>query len=556
MGDNMSDNKPLNQDDKETPVPVEPPVLTGSTMPALTDEQLRFAVSDDVPFGQGTGVEQRDSHDESDNTVGDTGRLFSSGSNDTKADDVSSASEDSDGSTSESDSDNDGGDKSTDSADSADADNADADDTQSDETEAEDHETEAQRKQRRHVKIMRGIVTPILALLAVVAFVLGILNATIWKPDPRVSVAADKVSSRYLLTDPGVLALADNETDIVAKGASDAQVCIAVASSRDAIGWLSGQEYTRVTGLASWQQFTQRQATATSDSGNTVDSSDSHVPFADSDMWQKVTCGQGSAKLVWNQNGGDRVLLVDYQANATDDNADTNAVGEFSMIWVRAKVLDLATPCFFVGGLLVALAVMTASLFAWEEHRRHKKQDEEAINAAAAAAAEAAAQEPPRWMHAGSKPPAPKHEGHGGRRRRRRHGKRGKSVNAQTNENEQKASEGPEILDATSTNLLAQNTPAVSTNDLQEYFARLAAENTQQEATENGDDAASQESTSGNTVKFEIDDLPPLTPSYVPAHASTNDDASTQKEDVEEETDPTGRSASNQQTEQREQEAQ
>ena len=100
MGDNMSDNKPLNQDDKETPVPVEPPVLTGSTMPALTDEQLRFAVSDDVPFGQGTGVEQRDSHDESDNTVGDTGRLFSSGSNDTKADDVSSASEDSDGSTS------------------------------------------------------------------------------------------------------------------------------------------------------------------------------------------------------------------------------------------------------------------------------------------------------------------------------------------------------------------------------------------------------------------------------------------------------------------------
>ena len=552
MGDNMSDNKPLNQDDKETPVPVEPPVLTGSTMPALTDEQLRFAVSDDVPFGQGTGVEQRDSHDESDNTVGDTGRLFSSGSNDTKADDVSSASEDSDGSTSESDSDNDGGDKSTDSADSADADNADADDTQSDETEAEDHETEAQRKQRRHVKIMRGIVTPILALLAVVAFVLGILNATIWKPDPRVSVAADKVSSRYLLTDPGVLALADNETDIVAKGASDAQVCIAVASSRDAIGWLSGQEYTRVTGLASWQQFTQRQATATSDSGNTVDSSDSHVPFADSDMWQKVTCGQGSAKLVWNQNGGDRVLLVDYQANATDDNADTNAVGEFSMIWVRAKVLDLATPCFFVGGLLVALAVMTASLFAWEEHRRHKKQDEEAINAAAAAAA----QEPPRWMHAGSKPPAPKHEGHGGRRRRRRHGKRGKSVNAQTNENEQKASEGPEILDATSTNLLAQNTPAVSTNDLQEYFARLAAENTQQEATENGDDAASQESTSGNTVKFEIDDLPPLTPSYVPAHASTNDDASTQKEDVEEETDPTGRSASNQQTEQREQEAQ
>ena len=330
MGDNMSDNNPLNQDDKETPVPVEPPAPTGSTMPALTKEQLRFAVGDSASVGQGTGNERREFHDESDNANGSVELNFADGSGHADADDAVTFSENS-------------GDVNT-------------DEGQSDES--EDHEARAQRKHRRHVTILRGIVTPFLGLLAVTAFVLGALNATIWKPDPRVSVAADKVSSRYLLTDPGVLALADNETDIVAKGASDAQVCIAVASSRDAIGWLSGQEYTRVSGLASWQQFTQQQTEATNDSGNTNDSSDSQVSFADSDMWQKVVCGQGSAKLVWNQNGGDRVLLVDYRANAADnDSADAGVAGDFSMTWVRAKVLDLATPCFFVGGLLTAMAV-------------------------------------------------------------------------------------------------------------------------------------------------------------------------------------------------------
>ncbi len=42
----------------------------------------------------------------------------------------------------------------------------------------------------RHAKIMRGIVTPIFGLLAIACIVLGVLNATIWKPSAQVTASA------------------------------------------------------------------------------------------------------------------------------------------------------------------------------------------------------------------------------------------------------------------------------------------------------------------------------------------------------------------------------
>ena len=54
----------------------------------------------------------------------------------------------------------------------------------------------------RHAKIMRGIVTPIFGLLAIACIVLGVLNATIWKPSAQVTASASVTGSQYVVTDP------------------------------------------------------------------------------------------------------------------------------------------------------------------------------------------------------------------------------------------------------------------------------------------------------------------------------------------------------------------
>lgn len=69
----------------------------------------------------------------------------------------------------------------------------------------------------RHAKIMRGIVTPIFGLLAVACIVLGVLNATIWKPSTQVTASAAVTGSQYVVTDPNVLQLVDDHVNISAK---------------------------------------------------------------------------------------------------------------------------------------------------------------------------------------------------------------------------------------------------------------------------------------------------------------------------------------------------
>ncbi|PJM74892.1 hypothetical protein [Bifidobacterium simiarum] len=329
------------------------------------------------------------------------------------------------------------------------------------------HSEERARRHRRHVMVMRGIVTPALALLAVAAIVLGWLNMTIWKPNPNVSVSS-KVSTRYTVTDPGVLALADNTVSVKADTSAASSVCIAVASPRDAAGWLANQHYTRVTGLDTWKTF----STETADGTTAGDANKVEIAFQQSDMWYAVQCGKGSATLKWKDSGDDKVVLVDLGSGSE------NPTGTVDMAWTRAKVPDFATPCFFVGGLLAVMAILTASLFAVEQHRRRnrKARTVESTPVAVAAAPEPEPTEPPAWMRPGSEPPAPS-----GRSRRRRHSHTGhtrraqEAVETQTNE--------PEVSDATSVNLLQQSTPTVSSNELEEYFARLRAESAANAAT-------------------------------------------------------------------------
>ncbi len=215
----------------------------------------------------------------------------------------------------------------------------------------------------RHAKIMRGVVTPILGLLAVACVVLGVLNATIWKPSTQITASASVSGTEYVVTDPGVLSLVGDTVTVSAKAKDDStNVCMVTGTARDINGWIAGSKYTRVTGLSDWSSLSTQKASAQGD----ADDSENQVALADSDMWRDSQCDAGTVSMEIKKNSssasGETVIaLIDF------------GDGEGSSVtfdWVRSTVPDFAMPFYFAGGLLAVLAVFTASIFAMPPHKR------------------------------------------------------------------------------------------------------------------------------------------------------------------------------------------
>lgn len=229
-----------------------------------------------------------------------------------------------------------------------------------------DNEPNAEKKARRHAVLMRGVVTPILGLLAVAAIGLGIMNATEWKPSRTITAQTQVSGSRYVVTDPGVAGLVDSDVRVKVLSGGSGKVCVAAASAKDAAGWLSGERYVRLTGLDDWQTLGTEKAGSSSgqNAGTSQDGTVEGVDFKDSDMWHAVTCDTKSVEFESNVKNDSTVLLVDL---GEKQNAD------ISFTWTRKTLPDFATPFYFVGGLLAVGAVLTASVFAMPPHRRRHR---------------------------------------------------------------------------------------------------------------------------------------------------------------------------------------
>ncbi|NSX30426.1 hypothetical protein CYJ67_00865 [Gardnerella vaginalis] len=271
---------------------------------------------------------------------------------------------------------------------------------------------------------MRGIVAPIFGLLAVLSIVLGVLNATVWKPNSIVSAHTNVYGSRYIVTDPGVLNLVDYRVKIsVAALNTRKPICVAVGLAKDVRGWTRGYSVQRITGLQDWENLStvpmKADDSAKSDlnNKNSVDSannSDSKaskdVDFKDSDLWTNATCQMGLAKLFVNAEDfeqsenivpGDLSSgnAVNQENQANQENSQSNhqkvssalrarisrrvliidlgknspeAFVEFR--WRRHNLPDFATPLYFVGALFALLCVLSASVFAMAPHRRRNKR--------------------------------------------------------------------------------------------------------------------------------------------------------------------------------------
>lgn len=278
---------------------------------------------------------------------------------------------------------------------------------------------------------MRGVVAPIFGLLAALSIVLGVLNATVWKPSSIVSAHANVYGSRYIVTDPGVLNLVDYRVKIsVAALNSRKPICVAVGLAKDVRGWTKGYSVQRITGLNNWNSLStdvmNADDNARVDSAKTDDSKVSKnvskdaskdVDFKDSDLWTNATCQMGLAKLFVNAadfeqmgNAADLALKQESQEglqakNNVQSDVQNGAQSQTShqklsselqskiarrvliidlgknspeafveLRWRRHNLPDFATPMYFVGALFILLCGLSASVFAMAPHRRRNKR--------------------------------------------------------------------------------------------------------------------------------------------------------------------------------------
>lgn len=234
--------------------------------------------------------------------------------------------------------------------------------------------SETDKSAARRVWIMRGLVTPILGMLAVTCIVLGILNATVWKPSRSIAASTRIEGTQYIATDPGVLPLVDQQVELTVESSGSDDVCVALGSGKDVNGWVAGESYVRVTGLHDWSTLSTETFTSKSSSDASSDSSDDQsgaVAFRDSDMWSKVECGKGSAKLSTETENATTMAIVDLGAKSD---------ATVTLHWVRDVLPDFAMPFYFAGGLLVIMAILTASLFAMPPHKRRKRIVESVVH--------------------------------------------------------------------------------------------------------------------------------------------------------------------------------
>lgn len=362
--------------------------------------------------------------------------------------------------------------------------------------------------------VLRRIVSPIFAVIAVLSIIGAVLSLIVWRVNPQVDIATTSMNTAYAVTDAGLLDTTDGPVTITARtnakasktssssssSTSAPQICIALTSSSDALGWLEGTAYTRISGFNSWQEFS---TTAHKAQGKVAQG---NATFTNSDMWQQVRCGAGKVNLTWQkQHDQDAVVVVhvlDEQESAqlakeqqqkgdaatqSDQSADQTANTEksksdasanssadaqmtVSMQWTRSSTPNYATPLWVIAAIALVLAILCATLFVI-------------------------------WP----KPHVPRvgRHGHGARTRHstvHRHGAKAAdsaSTAGATNavvvgaNDASEGSEGKAHADATQDGELTEvlpvvdELPPVSSTDLQEYFARLMQEKNASASAEN-----------------------------------------------------------------------
>lgn len=227
----------------------------------------------------------------------------------------------------------------------------------------------------KRVAIMRGVITPLFGVIAVISLIFGILNSTLWKPQHDISASTTQVSTQYLATIPGVLQLVDDTVTVDVKAEDPStELCMEVSNQNDVSSWLDGAVYTQVSGMESWSALqTQQAKTGEADTAEGADS----LSFKDSDLWTQATCDTGEISVdSLTYNPQDALIVVSDPENP---GMSDSAVKPYTLTlrWHRDTAPNYAMPFYAVALLFALLAVLAATVFSREHAGRRVAGEDE-----------------------------------------------------------------------------------------------------------------------------------------------------------------------------------
>ncbi|WP_265521926.1 hypothetical protein [Oerskovia flava] len=230
--------------------------------------------------------------------------------------------------------------------------------------------------------MLQRIIAAVLIAVGVAGIGLGIASATLWRESETVVAStAYTGDATFLVTDPGVLDLVDDEVTITARVPGEQGVTLAIGRDVDVEGWIGPDVHAAVTGLTDWETLATREiepepaeeptdGEATEEPADTEASeepadgeepaTDEPVAAADpagSDMWFAQATGEGTANLTWSDEPG-RWRLI---AAGTGDDAVAPVL---ELTWPRVVSTPWLWPGVIAGSLLtlVGLALLVVSL--------------------------------------------------------------------------------------------------------------------------------------------------------------------------------------------------
>ena len=218
---------------------------------------------------------------------------------------------------------------------------------------------EEPRKTRKSTRkfIARYILAPFFAVAAVIALVAGILFSTVWGPRHTLSARAENLNTNIVYTADGVANISGSRLTVKVTGRTGTEVCVAVANARDISEWAASEKHTVLTGLASWSSLSSRVG------GGTAAQS-SMDTFRSSDLWQSVTCNQGSVTVNVPDSDGKAVIA-----------GSSRPISSVTMDWVRFTPVNFSRPWYIAAGVCAVLAILSATILAAFKRRPKAKRN-------------------------------------------------------------------------------------------------------------------------------------------------------------------------------------
>ena len=215
------------------------------------------------------------------------------------------------------------------------------------------------RKTRKSTRkfIARYILAPFFAVAAVIALVAGILFSTVWGPRHTLSARAENLNTNIVYTADGVANISGSRLTVKVTGRTGTEVCVAVANARDISEWAASEKHTVLTGLASWSSLSSRVG------GGTAAQS-SMDTFRSSDLWQSVTCNQGSVTVNVPDSDGKAVIA-----------GSSRPISSVTMDWVRLTPVNFSRPWYIAAGVCAVLAILSATILAAFKRRPKAKRN-------------------------------------------------------------------------------------------------------------------------------------------------------------------------------------